>query len=351
MGPLVEALNDVDEDTRFYVVWALEWMGSEAQGAVPALIQLLSDKDDGVRQAAASVLGTTAQPKFADIMLPLDDLLTPLRKPALNQANHPAQPAVPILIKMLGDEDENDSVHVAAARTLGRVGDVTAVPVLITSLNDRNDQVRSTAASALGEIGNSAQTAVPTLINMLTMEAHDKVRRDVVLGLAGIGTPDALNALIEAIFNDESRLVRKEAVLGLSRIGEPDEIILPLMIALEDPDPHIRVIGSKALAKIGEPAVPALSLALSNKILEVRKWSAFALSLIGAAAQAAEPRLIVALKDRDKNVRRYAARALKKIGTPEAIKAAEPVLEKDDKPVTVNVRKTVEGLKHQGREK
>lgn len=121
-----------------------------------------------------------------------------------------------------------------------------------------------------------------------------------MLGLGGIGTPDTLNALIDAL-NDESTIIRKEVVYELSRIGEP--------------------------------AAPFLIEALSHEKVEVRKWSAYTLSGIDGNIQAAEPALIQTLRDKDKHVRRYAAYALKRIGTPEAIKAANPVLEKDDKPI------------------
>ncbi len=350
--PLVEALNDVNEYTRYHVASALGWLGSKAQEAVPALIQLLKDKDDGVRQAAASALGRMAQPTAVDIMLiPLEDLLPPRRKPALSQTNHPAQAAVPTLIEMLGDEDENDSVRVAAAGTLGSIGDVTAVPALITSLNDINDRVRSAAASALGKIGPPANAAVPTLINILKKGLYEtqNVRVSIVLGLGGIGTPDALNALIDAL-SDESTFIRKEAVYELSRIGEPvDKIVPPLLEALADTDQGVRVTSSMELARIGEPAIPFLIEALSHEKVEVRKWSAFALSEIDGNIQAAEPALIQTLGDKDKDVRRYAAYALKRIGTPEAIKAAVPVLEKDDKPIiSTRIKKQLKHRKPSG---
>ena len=129
------------------------------------------------------------------------------------------------------------------------------------------------------------------------------------------------------------------SIIELARIGEPvGDIILLLMKTLADPDADVRVEGSQALSRIGVPAVPALIAGLSHETLEVRTWSAYALSQIDGDIQLAETALMQTLKDKDKDVRRYAAYALKKIGTPEAIKAADPVLEKDDKPINVNVR-------------
>ena len=95
---------------------------SAGQEDVPALIHKLKDKDLGTRQKAARALGK------------------------LGAA------AVPVLIAVLKDEDENKDARSGAALALGEIGSAAkeAVPALIAALKDKDKQVRTNAAYALG---------------------------------------------------------------------------------------------------------------------------------------------------------------------------------------------------------
>ncbi|MDE0184082.1 MAG: HEAT repeat domain-containing protein [Candidatus Poribacteria bacterium] len=331
---LKDVLSDANAELRYHAARTLSNMGYKANPAAIALVPLLNDEYDKVRIAAASALGGMRSQ-------PVPDIVINIKKQALERSiqtddamlDRAAETAIPDLMKMIGDE--SNSIRAAAVRALGTLGGAAAVPALTVALKDRDDNVRTIAAITLGEIGFPANAAVPTLINKLKKGLYETegIRVSVVQGLGGIGTPAAVSGLIEAL-NDPSGFVRRMSITELARIGEPvDDIILLLMKTLADTDADVRVEGSQALGRIGVPAVPALTEGLSHETLEVRIWSANALSQIEGDIQVAEPVLIQALRDKDKDVRRYAAYALKKIGTPEAIKAAIPVLEKDDEPI------------------
>jgi len=73
------------------------------------------------------------------------------------------------LIKALNDR-EFISIRWRAAIALGKTGDSSAVPALITALADENDHVREEAAEALGIIGD--ERAIDPLIRTL----HDPQR-------------------------------------------------------------------------------------------------------------------------------------------------------------------------------
>ena len=88
------------------------------------------------------------------------------------------EPAVPTLIAVLADEDED--VCSAAAEVLREIG-VPAVPALIAALADEDEVVSNLAAWALGQIG---EPAMPALVATLA-DADAYVRRAVVWALGG----------------------------------------------------------------------------------------------------------------------------------------------------------------------
>jgi HEAT repeat protein len=91
---------------------------------------------------------------------------------------------------LVGDEDQVRRVR--AAKRLGEIGDVHAIPALIEALRDKNLLVRMEAARALGEIGDAE--AVSALIGALRDES-DSVQLDAAVALNNIGTLDALAAV------------------------------------------------------------------------------------------------------------------------------------------------------------
>lgn len=143
--------------------------------AAAALIPLLSDKDEFVRQQAAYALGVTASRR-----------------------------AVPTLVERL-QLDKMDSVRAAAAVALGQIGDEAAVVPLASILSgtvatkgkqkkEKNEFILRSAARSLGEIRSRA--AVPALIQSLGNEAAPvDVRRESARALGLIGDASALSAL------------------------------------------------------------------------------------------------------------------------------------------------------------
>lgn len=276
------------------------------QEAVPTLIRLLNDTDDEIRATAAGVLGYIGQSEID---------------------------ATPVLIPMLSDE--SSQVRAAAAGALGTIGShAVTIPALRTALTDKHEAPRVKAAIALGAIGPPAHEAVPQLINLLDT-GTDSLQVAIIIGLGGIRTPLAINTVIAAL-NDYSFTVRRTAIDQLGRIRTPIAI-QALFNTLADEDPNLRLLGVVELGRIGEPAVPTLIAGLSEKRDVVRKESAFALQHIGGAAIEAVPALAQASKDKNRQVRLAAARALKSIGTPEAQKVVENFTEFPPPPPKVKV--------------
>jgi HEAT repeat protein/beta-lactamase regulating signal transducer with metallopeptidase domain len=242
-------------------------------------------------------------------------------------------PAVPPLISALSDPDAN--VRIAAANSLGQLGDPRAIPGLITASRDANVQVRSAAFQALTDFQDpriyepmvaalrdpdadvrqrAAQTlgslqdkrALQPLIGALADSSAD-VRQAAAQSLGELQDPAAASALASAL-KDPKADVREAAAQAL---GELDLKTAPpaLIAALKDSDADVRQAAAQSLGEIQDPsAVPALQSSLTDANADVRENAVRALSEISDST--AINALIVALKSNDAGVRRQAAQAL-----------------------------------------
>jgi HEAT repeat protein len=197
-----QALRDDSPIVRATAARALLSMpGDEAVGA---LLPLLQDKDEFVRQETAYALGETR-----------------------------SRVGVPALVTAL-ERDKMESVRGAAAVALGNIGDESAVIPLAGRLSTRmrssglfskitrgqrleNEFVRRAAARSLGQIRSRA--AVPALIDALSdARAEDDVRREAARSLGLIGDAAATPALRTALGSRDPYLSRiaYEALLKIA---------------------------------------------------------------------------------------------------------------------------------------
>jgi hypothetical protein len=101
-----------------------------------------------------------------------------------------ANPAVPLLVSLVGDKDPN--VAASAVRALGRLHlqPETTVPVLTTVLSNQDPWMRIFSMRALARFGSAARSATPLVVPALS--AHeDYVRREAKDALFQIA-PDLL---------------------------------------------------------------------------------------------------------------------------------------------------------------
>lgn len=105
----------------------------------------------------------------------------------LGELGEQAQPATPVLVESLNAKDKQEVVE--AARTLGKIGAVNAVPALINTLGHDYDVARATAATALGNL--KAEMAVVPLSRLLS-DPSPLPQTTARQALRNIGTPEAL---------------------------------------------------------------------------------------------------------------------------------------------------------------
>jgi HEAT repeat protein len=148
IGPLVQALASENTDVRSYAADALGdvavYDDADAQPldqAVPALSELLGDKQYAVRVSAAMALGrigARAAPALAKLITLLDD-----PEWAVADAAVPAVAAA---------DPPNGTRSVAA---------------LVKVLGNKNHDLREFVCSELGDMGPKAEAAIPALIELL----------------------------------------------------------------------------------------------------------------------------------------------------------------------------------------
>lgn len=337
---LVEAARDDKRSgqTRIQIIGLLGDLRD--MEAIPSLIALLSDKDDGVRKGARAALERITLRSFDtpqgwaewwrhSSTLSRDEMLAELatrqsqKIAELTQRletlqllairDHPADaqlligivtdsasvktkleaikclsqlrgtPVADALMGVLGDADP--SVRLAACDALGAQGDARAVAPLMAALADDMVVVRAGAAKALGAL--KAKESIDPLCKLLGDPAPEAAAA-AAWALGELADPAALDALVAAVSSDQTA-------------------------------PAVYEAGVHALAKIRDPrAIPALAKQLDSKN-EKARWAAVdALGNLGAQ-EASGAICAIATKDPNPQIRKTALAALGKIGAPESL--------------------------------
>jgi len=99
----------------------------------------------------------------------------------------------------------------------------TAVPHLADVLRDPVRGVRLAAAYSLGAIGD--EQAVPELINILAASDDDRGMQLVIIKALGkLGDPRAVSPLVDVLGSGKSRCLSVAAAKALRRIGTPEAL-------------------------------------------------------------------------------------------------------------------------------
>jgi len=176
---------------RRSAVLACQILGSEAQPAIPALVELLdSDISLGYIGATLGAIGPAAvetltgllKKEKTDIRI---EAVVALGNMSIGPRRVPVSSAIPSLISCL--EDKTPIVRSLAARSLGQIAaeESTVVPALIQALLDTNVPTQWNACLALGKFGIRAKLAVPALSAALD-NTHPDVRGTAAIALVQI---------------------------------------------------------------------------------------------------------------------------------------------------------------------
>jgi esterase/lipase superfamily enzyme/HEAT repeat protein len=298
-GPAAPALTQAlgEDELAYRIGFTLEELGPAAKPALPALIDVVENKEN-------------------------DDLTRSLAADAIGKIGPAARDAVPTLIRVARDEDNQEDLRCSALLSLGHIGGAAreATPHLIQIMGEPLDfdMVRWNAAEALPKIGAPADQAVPALLALCAGKANEGLRRPAIDSLAAYGKAagEAVPVLV-SFLDHEDVYLGAAAAEALGKIGgTPHEAIAPLIRIAEHVDAHLdmQAAAAAALADIGPAAVDALIERLEAAGEHDRARAAATLARIGPrAADAVAPLTQILHNDSDK-VRRYAAIALGELG-------------------------------------
>ncbi|MBI5200834.1 MAG: HEAT repeat domain-containing protein [Elusimicrobia bacterium] len=171
--------------------------------------------------------------------------------------------AVPYVGAVLLNLNEDPRVRVAAAMTLGRIGDRAGGRFLKEALDDPEVDVRFAVALALG---SGYEGVVTPLSETLAKDPSWWVRYAAAVSLGNLGKPFAVGALASAAVADSSWQVRLQAARSLGTIHSPRSA-QALSAVLRDADPGVRAAAAMALGETGgEAAIDRLKDALEDEI-------------------------------------------------------------------------------------
>ncbi len=201
-------------------------------------IDLLKDPDWVVRREAAITLGEMGDERCVEpLAAALRDGDWQVREVAIEGIGQIGSPAVEVLLKLLRDWD----VRKSAIMALGKIRDERVLEPLMQQL--RNDEFMEDATDALVHLG---EPALPGLIKALK-DKEELVRKQAVIALGRIKSPEAIDPLIEMLQNKDW-FTRLTAAAALEAIGDERgrEAIKPL---LKDSDMVVKMRVERILAK------------------------------------------------------------------------------------------------------
>lgn len=212
-------------------------------------------------------------------------------------------------------------------RDIGRVlreGGEAAVPVLIEMLSDEDDEIRFQAALALASMdGDQARAATPALVKLMLSDTQEHVLLLAARTVERCAGDEVVPALVGALRENPSHRRRAWAAVLLGEFGPKAKAAIPALVtAIEDPHVAVRVAAARSLWLVDSHASPASLLVLA----EARKcdynigqpvWA-----LLRPRAQEFYPDLLSALKVANPDRRSCAAIAIENLLSDEPMSIA-----------------------------
>lgn len=318
---LLEALKDKAPTVRLAAVRSLDKVTADSKVVFPALVQALEDEHPAVRGSAASTLGRFGTAALPSLSLALKDKDFGVRAYAvlaLSQLASSPKEVLPLL--EAAQKDENAKVREAVAVSLKSFG-LPAVPLLIEMLADPDEDVWKKSVESLKEMRAKTKGMVKLLAAAIKNEKV-AVRQGAAYVLSRF-EEEGVPALIEAL-RDPNPGVRWEAADSLRVVGPVGDKAIPTLanLAVNDDTEKVRQIALKGLlwmyglerfTEDPSKAVPSLVASLQMKDALNRYYAALILGAIGPSAKDAAAALAQAANDKDQRVQQAAAAALNRV--------------------------------------
>ena len=256
LASLIEMLKSEDPSARRDAARELGEMGSRAKEALPELIESLEYDDVQAVEAVSETLYGIGKPAVPVLIKALGDN-NPIRKRSaamiLARFGPMAEEAVPALVGLLEDKDKE--IVNAAKYALNEVVTPAAAPLLEEELKNPKPEVRSAAKEALEavEARHAGVMRLPFLIEQLEAEdAEERLNAVNLLADLGRAAEPALPALVEILKNeDEEVRIRKAVIDAFMRVGAHSDAVLRALESVSlDKNKDIRISAEKAMERI-----------------------------------------------------------------------------------------------------
>ncbi|HSL21961.1 MAG TPA: HEAT repeat domain-containing protein [Vicinamibacterales bacterium] len=257
------------EDLRMLAIASFAEEGPNARGAIPFLIETLSDPSPRVAVVAAGALlkidPVQSRPvAIATLATAVEGGSPEAREEALDVLGS-IEPVTPEIERLLLDvlrgegTDRHDAAHALRHVPPDRIAAV--VPTLSAALADPDRQVRFSAIDTLGTFGTQAAAAVPMLRRLLQEREKDPwMFAAAAEGLARVDPePEpSLVTLLSDLLQSKERAFRERGLSGLGEMGPGAAAAVPALVSLlNDPDRFVRCRAIDVIAAIGPAAAAA----------------------------------------------------------------------------------------------
>ncbi len=351
---VLETIEHADRTVRHSATLSLGLANSSA--SIKALIDLASDTHSGrglvggqvpwqIRSRAALSLGISQSRLSVSVLESIlldehapDDVRSCAALALGLTSGRAATKAVKVLRTLVDDDAADEVVRAQALVGLGKLGDVTALPLLVAVLtDDREDaRVRQSAAIAVGLLGEVSHVGAVEALAEVSRDARDETLRGFALialgriaGRAadnGGDTAGALETVVHAMRRPRHTSDRPWAALAIGLVGlERGELDHALQLALtneheSESNPTTKGAFALALGLAGvERAGEDLHDEFSDRRDEVyRGYAATGLALMGHWDVEGELLAELVSKGTPEALRLQLAGALSILGTPGA---------------------------------
>ncbi len=186
------------------------------------IVTLIADKDQdfraaGLDQVRSGAKGVAATKLFTD---QLPQLLPASQVSLLNALSDRGDTSARSAVLQLQKSSQDESVRAAAITAIGRLGNVSDLPILIELLSSKSEAEQIAARKSLSRMsGDDVSKLLATHLN----DATPVAKAALIEVLASRRAKDAMPALIAAAI-DDTPMVRSAAMNALGQIGSPDQI-------------------------------------------------------------------------------------------------------------------------------
>jgi len=235
------------------------------------------------------------------------------------------------LVKVLNEQmktEENIEVKKTAITTVAEIGDTSAMPWIIDSIDDQSDDVQVAAVYAIKRLKyTSAKDVLIKKFKQQDLSENSNFTEALIHTLGELDAPEITNYAIESIKDTRTTNNNRQLLaLFLGDVKSPaaKDFLVQLLKDTHE-DKRIRAYAASSLARIGDPSV-AIHL---NKVINEIETYPF---------------------DKRKtyyNLHIYCVAALAKLGDESAVPRLEDALQSDNAVVRLRAIKLIQELKNE----